>query len=124
VQNDSPDWLDGEEREVFFDRGLVALWQKVDVAEAAGNEDAVLDFDPVAATNGLTLARFGISIARSSARHASAVVAVAYAENAPKQIVRYELFREGNGWRIADIRNRDFSLRSALQEFIAPDPGK
>jgi hypothetical protein len=51
-------------------------------------------------------------------------VAVAYAENAPKQIVRYELVREGNGWRIADIQNRDFSLRAALQAFIAPEPDK
>jgi hypothetical protein len=124
VENDSPNWLDGEERDTFFDRSLVALWQKVDAVVAAGNEDEILDADPVAATNGLTLKRFALKVERASARRATVAVTVGYAEKAPRQIVRYDLVREREGWRIADIRNQDSGLRAALQDFIAPEPAK
>lgn len=119
IANRQPNWFEGEEREEFLSRDLVALWRKCDAAERAGNEDALLDFDPIAATNGLTLKTHRVRMEAADARRAKAAVTVGYVEKSPSQVVRYDLVREGGGWRIADIKESDFSLSQALTEFAA-----
>src|SRR5262249_10488756 len=45
VRNRGPDWIGGDEREAFLIRDLVDLWDRVDVARAAGNNDTLLSSD-------------------------------------------------------------------------------
>jgi hypothetical protein len=115
--NHEPLWIDGEERTGFLSDSLQALWDKVDAAQRAGNHDEIYDADPIAATNGLSLGSFRISVGQLTPTHAEADVLVGYAEPAPTQTVRYVLVRERGGWRIDDIGNRDWSLRRALAAF-------
>ena len=118
VRNRGPDWIGGDEREAFLIRDLVDLWDRVDVARAAGNTDALLSSDQVAATNGLTLRGYQIELDQERATMATANVTVRYAEDAPQQVVRYILVKERGNWRIADIGNAGSSLKGALQAFL------
>jgi len=122
VRERSPAWISGDEREAFLVRDLVNLWDKVDVAQAAGDGGAIFSSDPVAATNGLTLRGYQIEMEQERATMATANVKLRYAENAPQQVVRYILVRERGNWRIADIGNEGDSLKGALQAFLRP-PG-
>jgi hypothetical protein len=120
VRERGPDWIGGSEREAFLVRDLVDLWDRVDVAMAAGNRDALLDSDPVAATNGLRLRTYQIEMEQERATMATANVTLRYAERAPQQMVRYILVKERGNWRIADIGNEGESLKGALQAFVRP----
>ena len=120
VRNRGPSWISGDEREPFLVRDLVNLWDRVDVAQAAGNRDAIYSSDPVAATNGLTLRGYQIDLEQERPTMAIANVTVRYGGNAPPQVVRYILVRERGNWRIADIGNEGESLKAALQAFLRP----
>lgn len=123
VKEMSPDWLDGEEREAFLSRELVALWDKADAIRAAGNTDALLDYDPVAATNGLELKGYRIAIEEQRAGRARARVALTYKDSDHRSTVAYELVEQGGRWRIAEIGEGDNSVGAALRSFISPpDP--
>lgn len=123
VKEQSPAWLDGEERATFLSRELVALWAKADAAQAAGNHDALLDYDPVAATNGLELKGYRIAIEQRRAGRARARVALTYKDSSDRGSVAYELVEEDGHWRIAEIGEGENSVGAALRSFIAPpDP--
>lgn len=122
VANHTPQWLDRQERETYLSRDLVALWKQVDAAVEGGNHDAILDADPVAATNGLTLKTYRIVLAKLGAQSVTARVTVGYAEKAPARLVIYDLVREGGRWRINEIRGTSWSLRTTLRAFIAASP--
>ena len=122
VRERSPAWISGDEREPFLVRDLVNLWDKVDVAQAAGNGDAVFSSDPVAATNGLMLRAYQIDMEQERPTMAIANVTLRYVGNASQQVVRYILVRERGNWRIADIGNEGESLKGNLQAFLRP-PG-
>ncbi len=123
VKEQSPDWLDGEEREAFLSRDMVALWEKADAVRAAGNSDALLDYDPVAATNGLELKGYRIAVEEQRAGRARARVALTYKDSDHRGGVAYDLVEQGGRWRIAEIGEGDNSVGAALRSFIAPpDP--
>lgn len=120
VKEQSPDWLGGEEREVFWSREMVALWEKVDAVRAAGNEDAVFDSDRVAATNALELKDYRIHVESRGPERATARVALTYKDSPERRDVVYELVKEKGRWRIAELGEGESSVGANLRSFIAP----
>lgn len=122
INERSPQWVEGEERDTFLSSELVSLWQKVDETQEAGNEDAVFTSDPIAATNAFTLKSYRIKIESKSASRVTALATLGYVESTPSKRVRYDLVREGGRWHIADIGEGEFSMKSALKAFVSAPP--
>lgn len=111
-------WFEDGGREAFLSRSLVELWDKADARIASGDNDAVLDADPVAATNGLELKSYRIAFVSQTATLARARVTVGYGSGATSRHVGYSLVRERGHWRIADIGTGASSLKASLARFV------
>jgi hypothetical protein len=120
VKGNGPSWIEKADRPKYLSKSLVALWAKTDSRLVAGDEGPV-DFDLVADTNGLTLTGFSAKGEKLTADAATIAVALAYKEKNPRpepSVVRYDLVREGDQWKIDEIRSSNWSLRDMLNGFL------
>lgn len=117
----APELLDGERRGAFFSSQVLDLWDRVDLAQAAGNKEAPLDADPIAATTSLTLKSFRVGPAKQSKEdrtRAVVEVTLTYKEPTAPNPVLYRLVKERGRWRIEDIGYTD-TLSRQLKSYVA-----
>lgn len=117
----APELLDGERRGAFFSSDLLDLWDQVDLAQAAGNKQAPLDADPIAATTSLTLKSFKVGPTKQSKEdrsRATVEVTLTYKEPTAPNPVLYRLVKENGRWRIEDIGYNE-TLSRQLRAYIA-----
>lgn len=121
VKSKQPDWLDGERRGAYFSSDLLDLWDRVDLAQAAGHREAPLDADPIAATTSLTLKSFRVGPTKQSKEdrsRATVEVALTYKEPTAPNPVFYRMIKEKGRWRIEDIGYHD-TLSGKLKAYLA-----
>jgi hypothetical protein len=121
LKTKAPELLDGERRGAFFSSDLLDLWDRVDLAQAAGNKEAPLDADPIAATTSLTLKSFRVGPTKQSKEdrtRATVEVTLTYKEPTAPNPVLYRLVREKGRWRIEDIGYND-TLSGHLKAYVA-----
>jgi hypothetical protein len=117
----APELLDGERRGAFFSSEILDLWDRVDLAQAAGNKEAPLDADPIAATTSLTLKAFKVGPTKQTKEdrsRATVEVTLTYKEPTVPNPVLYRLVREKGRWRIEDIGYND-TLSRQLKAYVA-----
>ena len=122
VKGDGPSWIENKERAQDLSKSLAALWAKADAKTAPGDEGPI-DFDLVADTNGLTLAGFSLKSEKQDDKSATIAAALTYKESNPRPgqtIVRYDLVRQDDQWKIDEIRSSNWSLRDMLTHALTP----
>ena len=115
VKGEGPSWIEKSERPRYLSKSLVALWAKAD-RKSAG-DGAVIDFDLVTSTNGLTLTGFSLAAEKRDEKAATIAVTLVYKEGNPEPkptMVRYDLVREDGQWKIDEIRGGGWSARDML----------
>jgi hypothetical protein len=115
VKGEGPSWIDKGERPRYLSKSLIALWAKTDKKSAG--DGAVIDFDLVSSTNGLTLTGFSLAVEKQDERSATIAATLVYKEGNPEPkptMVRYDLVREGGQWKIDEIRGGRWSARDML----------
>ena len=120
VKGDGPTWIDKGERRRYLSKSLVALWAKTD-RKGAADKGALIDFDLVADTNGLTLTGFSLSTDKLDEKAATIAATLVYKEGNPgpePSIVRYDLVRENGQWKIDEIRTSKWSVRDMLTLYL------
>lgn len=120
VKGNGPSWIDKGERSQYLSKSLVALWAKTD-KKGAADHGALIDFDLVADTNGLTLTGFSLSAEKLDAKIATIAATLVYKEGDPRpepSIVRYDLVRENGQWKIDEIRTSKWSVRDMLTLYL------
>lgn len=120
MKSAGPDWLDGDRRGAYLASSLLELWDAVDVVQAAGNRDAPLDADPLAASASLTLKSFRIGKLEQPDRQTATVpVVLDYQEPAYPKPVVFTLVKERGRWRISDIEYNSTTLSQQLRIYLS-----
>jgi hypothetical protein len=121
VKGEGPSWIDKRERPRYLSKSLVALWAKTDKKSAG--DGAVIDFDLVTDTNGLTLTGFSLAVEKQDEKTATIAATLVYKEGnrgSKPTKVRYDLVREDGQWKIDEIRGDKWSARDMLTLSLKP----
>jgi hypothetical protein len=97
-----------ERPELYFESALVKAMSADSAAAAQRNEVPMLDGDPICDCQDYIPFRPAIGPIRLNGNRADATVRF---NNGSERELQYRLIATKNGWRIHDIRTRDYSLR-------------
>ena len=108
----------------YLSKALVALWAKADAHTPKGDVGPV-DFDPVTNSQEPDVKSFKVDAEKMEADKATVAVTITGHRNDRKpadQIVRYDLVREANSWKIDDISGASdgeaWSIRKMLTDSL------
>lgn len=108
----------------YLSKSLVALWAKADAHTPKGDVGPV-DFDPVTNSQDPDVASFKVAPEKLEADRATVAVTLTGHRQDRKpgdEVVRYEMVREGNAWKIDDIKGsadgEAWSVRAMLAESL------
>jgi hypothetical protein len=108
----------------YLAKALVALWAKADAHTPKGDVGPI-DFDPVTNSQEPDVKSFKVDAEKMEADKATIAVTITGHRNDRKpadQIVRYDLVREANSWKIDDIRGSSngeaWSIRKMLTDSL------
>src|SRR5690242_355896 len=90
----------------YLSKALVALWAKADAHTPKGDVGPI-DFDPVTNSQEPDVKSFKVEAEKLDAERAVIAVTITghgTPRKAADQIVRYDLVREGNDWKVDDIK--------------------
>ena len=114
-------WLNAKDRPRSMSKSLVALWAKVDKREKPGEIGAIA-FDPVTNSQDPLVRFFEVKTEKQDDTTATVAASFGVQRKEPPLIVRYDFVREGNQWKIDDIRGEvektPWSVREMLTEFL------
>ena len=114
-------WLKAKDRARSMSKSLSALWAKVEKKEKPGEMGAIA-FDPVTNSQDPLVRFFDVKTEKQDDTTAAVAASFGSQRNEPPQIVRYDFVREGNQWKIDDIRGEvekmPWSVREMLTEFL------
>jgi hypothetical protein len=119
-------WLAAADRPRTFSRSLVELWAKAEAHKPPDDDLGPIDFDPVTATNGMTLGSFKVRREKQDAATATVVAMLHYKDAAPRPAdgdrVSYDFVREEGEWKVDDIRaasaHPPWSVRELLERYL------
>jgi hypothetical protein len=108
----------------YLSKALVALWSKADAHTPKGDVGPV-DFDPVTNSQDPDVKSFKVVTEKLEADKAAIAVTITGARPRTKpadQIVHYDFVRDGDKWKIDDIKGSDdgtaWSIRGMLEESL------
>lgn len=108
----------------YLSKSLVALWAKADAHTPKGDVGPV-DFDPVTNSQDPDVASFKVAPEKLEADRATVAVTLTGHRQDRKpgdEVVRYEMVREGNAWKIDDIKGsadgEAWSVRAMLADSL------
>jgi hypothetical protein len=108
----------------YLSNALVALWAKADAHTPKGDVGPV-DFDPVTNSQEPDVKSFKVVTEKLEADKAAIAVTIAGARprtKAADQVVHYDFVRDGDKWKIDDIKGSDdgtaWSIRGLLEESL------
>jgi uncharacterized protein DUF3828 len=108
----------------YLSNALVALWAKADAHTPKGDVGPV-DFDPVTNSQEPDVKSFKVVTEKLDADKAAIAVTITGARprtTAADQIVHYDFVRDGDKWKIDDIKGSDdgtaWSIRGLLEESL------
>ena len=108
----------------YLSKELIALWAKADAHTPKGDVGPI-DFDPVANSQEPDVKSFKVVTEKLEADKAAISVTITGARpraRAADQIVHYDLVRDGDKWKIDDIKGSDegtaWSIRGMLEESL------
>jgi hypothetical protein len=118
-------WLAAADRPKTFSRSLVELWAKAEARKAPDDDLGAIDFDPVTATNGMTLGSFKVVREKQDAATATVTAMLHYRNAAPRPAdqnrVSYDFVLEAGQWKVDDIRaasaDPPWSVRELLERY-------
>ena len=108
----------------YLSKSLIALWAKADAHTPKGDVGPI-DFDPVTNSQDPDVKSFKVAAEKLEADKAA--VAVTISGHTPRktpadEVVHYDFAREGNAWKIDDIKGSDdgqaWSIRGMLEESL------
>ena len=107
----------------YLSKSLVELWAKADAQTPKGDVGPV-DFDPVTNSQEPDVKSFKVVVEKMEADKARIAVTITGHQAPPRkaadQVVRYDFVREGNEWKIDDIKGASdgepWSIRDMLTE--------
>src|ERR1700686_3891538 len=109
----------------YLSKALVALWAKADVHTPKGDVGPV-DFDPATNSQEPDVKSFSVVAEKLEADKAVIAVTIAGRNTPPRkgadQVVHYEFVREGDKWKIDDIKGASdgepWSIRAMLADSL------
>ena len=109
----------------YLSKSLIALWAKADAHTPKGDVGPV-DFDPVTNSQEPDVKSFKVDTEKMDADKALVAVAITGHNTPPRkasdQVVRYDFVREGNSWKIDDIKGSSdgeaWSIRAMLADSL------
>ncbi len=105
----------------YLSKPLIALWAKADAATPK-DEVGAIDFDPVTNSQDPDVKSFTLAAEKLDADKATIAVTLtshrAERVNAADQVIRYDFVREGDKWKIDDIRGATDGASWALRELL------
>ncbi|WP_315751167.1 MULTISPECIES: DUF3828 domain-containing protein [unclassified Bradyrhizobium] len=109
----------------FLSKALIALWAKADAHTPKGDVGPV-DFDPVTNSQDPDVASFKVTQEKMEADKATLAVSFTghrtERKNQADQIIRYDFVREGDKWKIDDIKGtvdgQPWSVRAMLADSL------
>lgn len=108
----------------YLSSALIALWAKADAHTPKGDIGPI-DFDPVTNSQESDVKSFKVVAEKLEADKAAISVTITGARpraKAADQIVHYDFVRDGDKWKIDDIKGSDdgtaWSIRGMLEEFL------
>ena len=114
-------YLKARDRTRSMSKSLSALWAKAEKKEQPGELGAI-QFDPVTNSQDPLVRFFDVKTEKQDDATATVAASFGSQRNEPPQIVRYDFVREGNQWKIDDIRGEvektPWSVREMLGEFL------
>ncbi len=84
-------------------KSLVALWAKADKQEKPGEMGAI-EFDPITNSQDPHVRFFDVKTEKQDDTTATVAASFGVQRKEPPLVVRYDFVREGNQWKIDDIR--------------------
>lgn len=114
-------WLKARDRSKTMSKSLIALWAKAEKAEKPGEMGAI-DFDPVTNSQDPQVRFFDVKTEKQDDTTATVAASFGVQRKEPPITVRYDFVREGNLWKIDNIRGEvektPWSVREMLTEFL------
>jgi Protein of unknown function (DUF3828) len=108
----------------YLSKELIALWAKADAHTPKGDVGPI-DFDPVTNSQDSDVKSFKLVTEKLEADKAAIAVTITGARprtKAADQIVHYDFVRDGDKWKIDDIKGSDdgtaWSIRGMLEESL------
>lgn len=108
----------------YLSKSLIALWAKADAHTAKGDVGPV-DFDPVTNSQDPEVKSFKVVAEKIEADKAAIAVTITGSQprtNSPDETVHYDFVREGDKWKIDDIKGAvdgaPWSIRGMLQDSL------
>jgi len=109
----------------YLSTALVALWAKADAATPK-DEVGAIDFDPVTNSQDPDVKSFTLATEKSDADKTTIAVTMtshsAQRANPADQVIRYDFVREGDKWKIDDIKGTGggtpWSIREMLTQYL------
>ena len=108
----------------YLSKALIALWAKADAHTQKGDVGPI-EFDPVSNSQDPDIKSFKVNAEKLDADKATIAVSMTSAHSGRKagdEVVRYELVREMNGWKIDDIKGfsdgEAWSIRAMLNDSL------
>lgn len=115
LKSSGTDWMTRKGRSHYLTSSLLSLWNRAEDQQPKDDELGMIDFDLAADTNGLTLAGFDPKIEKQGTDTATIAVKLRYKEKGQRPgLVRYDVIRENDAWKIDEIRTKAWSLRGIL----------
>jgi Protein of unknown function (DUF3828) len=105
----------------YLSKSLIALWAKADAHTAKGDVGPV-DFDPVSNSQDPDIKSFKVNAEKLDADKATIAVSMISAHTGRKagdEVVRYDLVREVNGWKIDDIKGKSDGEPWSIRDMLA-----
>jgi Protein of unknown function (DUF3828) len=108
-------------KEKYLSKSLVELWAKADAHTPKGDVGPI-DFDPVTNSQEPDVKSFKVVVEKMEADKARIAVTITghQTRKAADQVVRYDFVRDGNEWKIDDIKGSSdgepWSIRDMLAE--------
>jgi hypothetical protein len=117
-------WKDDKTRRQYFSARTAKLWREADRLTPKGDESPP-GFDPVTNSQDPLVRAFDTSIEKQDAKSATVLVRISEKPGpitapAPRELIRYDMVREGSRWLIDDIRgtvDTEWSVRKALSQY-------
>lgn len=119
-------WKDDKTRRRYFSARTVKLWREADRLTPKGDESPP-GFDPVTNSQDPLLRAFDTAIEKQDAKSATVLVRISdkpgpITQPAPRELIRYDMVREGGRWLIDDIRgtvDTEWSVRKVMSDYVA-----
>ena len=114
-------WLKAKDRPRSMSKSLVALWAKADKHERPGEMGAI-DFDPVTSSQDPRVRFFDVKTEKQDDTTTTVAASFGVQRKEPPLVVRYDFVREGNQWKIdnirGDVEKKPWSIRAKLTLFL------